>query len=115
MRTSGVFWQFDLRISAAALLSIPLIGCGSGSYVTGTGPNSPAPVILQQPANQSMPMGLTATFAVSVSGYPLNYQWEKDGKPISGATGSTYTTPPTAFTDTGSTYSATISNSLGSV
>jgi hypothetical protein len=50
-----------------------------------------------------------------VSGAPLNYQWEKNGTPVSGATGSTYTTPPTAFTDTGSTYSLTISNSLGSV
>jgi hypothetical protein len=115
MRTSRVFWQFELRISAAALLSIPLIGCGSGSYVAGTGPNSSAPAILQQPVSQSVPMGLSATFAVSASGSPLNYQWEKNGTPVSGATGSTYTTPPTAFTDTGSTYSAIISNSLGSV
>jgi len=60
-------------------------------------------------------MGLTATFSVSASGNPLNYQWEKNGEPISGATGMAYTTPATAFTDTGSTYSVTITNSLGSV
>jgi len=57
-------------------------------------------------------MGLTATFSVSAAasdtmGNPvtLQYQWLRDGKPISGATDSSYTSPPTAFTDSGAQFS----------
>lgn len=60
-------------------------------------------------------MGLTATYAVSATGSPLNYQWYENGTPIPGATSDIYTTPATAFTDTGSTFTVTVGNSLGSV
>jgi hypothetical protein len=60
-------------------------------------------------------MGLAATYAVSATGSPLNYQWYENGKQIAGATSDIYTTPTTAFSDTGSTFTVSISNSLGSV
>jgi hypothetical protein len=69
-------------------------------------------------------MGIGANFSVAVSGTPpLRYQWSKNGVPLSEAansntqqdTNNTYTTPATAFDDSGATFTVTISNSLGSV
>lgn len=60
-------------------------------------------------------MGLAATYTVTAAGSSLTYQWSKNGSPIAGATASSYTTPATAFADTGSSFAVTVSNSLGSV
>ena len=55
--------------------------------------NSP-PSITMQPANQSVAVGQTATITVGAIGTaPLNYQWQKAGVNISGATSSSFTTP----------------------
>jgi hypothetical protein len=75
-----------------------------------------APSISAQPANQTVTAGQTATFAVTAAGTaPLSYQWNKSGVAISGATGASYTTPATATTDSGSTFTVTVSNSVSSV
>ena len=75
-----------------------------------------APTITTQPASQTVTAGQTATFAVAASGSPtLTYQWQKNGVNISGATTASYTTPVTATTDSGSTFRAVVSNSVGSV
>jgi hypothetical protein len=60
-------------------------------------------------------MGLTATFAVTASGSSLQYQWAKNGAAIAGATSGSYTTPPTAFADTGANFTVTVNNSAGMV
>ncbi len=101
----------------ATLFLCFLVGCADKYGPSPADPYGPpvAPAIRNQPADQSVPMGLPATYSVSASGSPLNYQWDENGTPIQGATSATYTTPPTAFTDTGFTFSVTISNSLGSV
>ena len=60
--------------------------------------------------------GQTATFSVTAAGsFPLNYQWEKNGVNIPGATNSTYTTPGTSATNNGSVFRVQVSNSVGSV
>lgn len=58
----------------------------------------------------------TATFSVAASGTtPLAYQWNENGNPISGATSSSYTTPPTAAADNGDKFTVVITNSAGTV
>jgi hypothetical protein len=74
-----------------------------------------APAITAQPINQTVTAGKAATFAVVASGTaPLTYQWSDNGAPVSGATSSSYTTPPTTTANTGSVYMATVSNAEGS-
>jgi len=75
-----------------------------------------APAITTQPASQTVTAGQTATFSVVATGTgPLSYQWKRNGTTLSGATSASYTTPATTTTDSGSTYSVTVSNSAGSV
>src|SRR6266851_4362091 len=99
------------------LLSFSFAGCsgysGTGS-VNGNGPV--APYITTQPANQTVTAGQTASFSVVVSGTaPLNYQWQKNGADIAGATSSSYTTPVTTTSDSGEMFRVMVSNSAGSV
>jgi hypothetical protein len=73
-----------------------------------------APSITTQPQNQSVTVGATATFTVVASGTaPFSYQWSKNGTAISGATSASYTTPTTVSGDNGSTFSVTVSNTVG--
>jgi hypothetical protein len=74
-----------------------------------------AAAISQQPVDQSVPMGLSATYSVTATGSSLQYQWAKNGAAIAGATSSSYTTPATAFTDTGATFTVAVNNSAGTV
>jgi Ig-like domain-containing protein len=91
-------------------VSVILAGCG----VSKQGSNAIAPAISTQPANQAVTVGQTATFSVAATGTsPLAYQWQKDATPINGATSASYTTPATATSDSGSTFSVVVSNSAG--
>ena len=86
--------------------------------VSGTTSNSGpvAPVITTQPGNQTVNAGKTATFTVGATGAaPLNYQWNKNGAAISGATSSTYTTAATTTSDNGAQFAVVVSNSAGTV
>jgi hypothetical protein len=77
--------------------------------------NAPAS-IASQPANQTVNAGQTATFSVAAAGTPtLTYQWSKNGAAIGGATSASYTTPATALTDSGATFTVTVANTYGSV
>lgn len=61
-----------------------------------------APRIGSQSGDTTVPLGGNAIFHVVASGLkPLSYQWNKDGKPISGATGPDYTFVPSAMTEGG--------------
>src|SRR5207248_8354102 len=73
-----------------------------------------APTITTQPANQTVTVGQTATFAVVATGTaPLGYQWQKNGTAISGATSASYTTSVTTSTDNGAKFVVVVSNSAG--
>src|SRR2546428_1317852 len=92
---------------------------GSGASASTTLTVNPAPVaptITTQPASQTVTAGQTATFAVTAIGTaPLNYQWQKAGAPISGATQASYITPPTTSEDNGAQFTVVVSNTAGSV
>jgi len=60
--------------------------------------------------------GQTASFSVAALGTaPLNYQWQKNGADITGATSSSYTTPVTTTADSGEMFRVAVSNAAGSV
>ena len=104
---------------ASWTLFIALGGCGGSGSGSSPSPPAPpavaAPVISVQPTNQSVPMGLPATYAVTATGSALHYQWTKNGAAIAGATQSSYSTPATTFADTGASFVVTVSNSGGKV
>ena len=72
------------------------------------------PVITKEPVSLPVNPGATATFSVEANGTPApTYQWQKNGVNISGATGSTYTTPATTASDTGTVFKVVVTNSAG--
>ncbi len=97
----------------------PLVLDGCAGFVSGANTANSAPVlpaILTQPASETVTIGQTATFAVTASGTaPLNYQWQKNGTNISGATSPSYTTPGTATADNGSKFDVVVTNTAGTV
>src|SRR5207249_5375904 len=75
-----------------------------------------APTITTQPASQTVTAGQTATFTAAATGTaPRTYQWQKNGAAISGATSSSYTTPATTTSDSGSGFAVVLSNTAGTV
>jgi hypothetical protein len=103
-------------LAAVWITAAFMSACSSGSGDAGvTGPPIPKAVINVQPADQSVPMGLAATFAVSTAGESLQYQWMKNGAAIGGANDPSYTTPATTFADTGANFTVAVTNSAGTV
>lgn len=73
------------------------------------------PTITQQPANQTVNAGQTATFSVTATGTtPFTYQWQKNQANIQGATSQSYTTPATTSADNASKFDVIVTNSAGS-
>jgi len=103
---------FVVLVSVVA--SVACSGCGSGA--SGGGGSLQAVSILTQPASQTVPLGVTATFNVVASGAgTLHYQWMEHGQPISGATAASYTTPDVTAEDNGEMFSVVVSNDNSSV
>ncbi len=74
-----------------------------------------APQITSQPADQTASLGQSATFSVTAVGTaPLQYQWQKNGSAIAGATDAQYTTPAAVMGDNGSGFTVIVTNSVGS-
>jgi len=74
-----------------------------------------APAVTAQPQDQNVNQGSDAVFSVVATGTPApSYQWRKDGAPIGGATGASYTVANAQSADEGS-YSVVVSNIAGTV
>jgi hypothetical protein len=78
------------------------------------------PVITTQPQSQSVTAGATVTFSVTATGGGLTYQWQSEAPGgssftnITGATSSSYTTPATTLTQSGTQYMCVVTNTVGS-
>lgn len=72
-------------------------------------------VITDQPEDETIVDGGTATFSVTVTGTNPTYQWQLNGVDINGATSSSYTTPVLTESDSGNEYTVVITNVLGTV
>ncbi len=72
-----------------------------------------APTITLQPVGSRVDEGGSATLSVVAAGAGLRYQWLLNGVAIAGATGSSYTTPALAATDSGNVYSVIVYNGAG--
>jgi hypothetical protein len=72
-----------------------------------------APSITTHPSSQTVAPGASVTFSVRASGLPpLQYQWQRNGVNISGATAQDYTTVAAAG-DNGARFRAIVSNANG--
>ncbi len=81
----------------------------------GVADSNQLPTITQQPANQTVSVGESATFTVAATSITaLSYQWEKNQVAIEGATLATYTTPATTMADSGAAYRCIVTNLGGS-
>jgi hypothetical protein len=87
----------------------------AGSVGKGVDLNSSKPLIISQPASQTVVAGGQADFSVTAIGVlPLSYQWTFNGTNIAGAVGSTLTLT-NLHASQGGSYCVTVSNSQGSV
>jgi hypothetical protein len=93
-----------------------VIGNGAGSItsdealLTVTEAVGP-PTLALQPADVTVRAGDSATFVVAACGPgPFTYQWRRNGVAIEGATGYSYTTPPTTDADNGAVFSVVVGN-----
>jgi alpha-tubulin suppressor-like RCC1 family protein len=73
-----------------------------------------APAITGAPSSLTVNVGQAATFTVTATGSPLNYQWYKNGVAISGATSASFSLASTVAADAGA-YTVTVSNAAGTV
>lgn len=107
------FFRQVLGVLVLTLGLLNISGCNGGFQ--GYKPEAPT---ITQPASVTVTLGQTATFSVTASSPgpgAITYQWYKNGVAISGATSSSYTTPPTAAGDSGAVFTVVVSNSVGSV
>jgi hypothetical protein len=100
--------QFSCAVSNSAGLTLSQV-----ALLSVTNPITP-PAITQQPADQVVAAGASATFNVSATGTaPLSYFWLRESMPIAGANGPSYTTNNVQAADSGSRFSCVVSNPAG--
>jgi subtilisin-like proprotein convertase family protein len=76
--------------------------------------NAP-PIVIAHPQSQSVTLGSNATFTVAATGTPpFEYQWRRNGAPISGANGQSYTIT-NAQTALAGNYDVLVGNTFASV
>jgi hypothetical protein len=74
-----------------------------------------APIVTQQPSNQTVQVGLPANFSVTAIGAPtLAYQWRKNSNNIAGANSANYPLASVTAGDAGY-YDVIVTNNSGSV
>ncbi|MGH9720618.1 MAG: PQQ-dependent sugar dehydrogenase [Bryobacteraceae bacterium] len=110
---SGVSTPVDLAVADDG--SLYYLARGNGSLFRVRYTASQAPTISTHPVSQTISAGQPVTFSVTASGTPpLNYQWQRNGSNIGGATSSSYTIAAVSSGDNGAQFQCVVSNSAGS-
>jgi len=110
---TGISSPTDLRVANDG--SIYYIERGSGSIrrITYQASGTP-PAIAQQPANQTVLLGGSATFTAGATGTaPLSYQWQRNQVDIAGAATTSYTLTNAQQSDSGARFRVMVSNAFG--
>lgn len=117
MKPHSLFRSWLSRTWIALATAGLLAACSDSSHLDTTpAATLAAPTITQQPRDLSVNEGQPATFAVFADGPgPLGFQWSRNGAPIPGASGSSYTVPAASMADNGAALSVQVYNSGGSV
>jgi hypothetical protein len=116
LRLAGVILGGSLVAAAVGSCSGGGSSSNSSPAASSTTQAGAAPAIASQPQSESLPIGFSATFAVRALGTPApSFQWQKNGASISGATASSYVTPPVAAGDSGARFAVKVSNSAGTI
>ncbi len=111
-------WAFSLVLGVVLALATVSVGQAQSSENFGKRFESrslrTAPTIVVSPESQTLVAGSTVTLSVRATGTgPLTYQWSKNGVPISGARGTTFTLQNVKESDAGN-YTVTVTNAIGS-
>ncbi len=124
--TNGLFTQSALVQGADGYFygTAPFGGVGFNGYEDsgdgvifriGVPPITTPPAIVAQPVSQMVPLSGAPFFTVTANGAaPLTYSWQRNGRPIAGATQSSYSTNDVQLTDSGDEFACVISNPYGS-
>lgn len=109
---NGAQFKCEVRNSLGAVMSTSATLTVNAPTDPGGGGPSFQPVGLAYgPSNTTVTAGEPASFSVSAYGTePLSYQWYRNGSPIAGATGSSYTFV-TSASDNGNQYQCVVQNS----
>lgn len=107
----------DLEVAADGSLYYLARGTGSGmGVVFRIEYASSSPTITSHPASRTAAPGSTVTFSVRASGPgTLEYQWQRNGTDVTGATSPDYTLASVTVADNGARFRAVVRNSSASV
>ncbi len=89
-----------------------LVPLNPNSYLASRG--IMAPKIIRQPRDIRLEVGDSATLIVGAGGYPVNYQWKKNGKILPGENSFKLRIPNPSLNDSNAEYTVTVSNEKGS-
>ena len=108
--------NMKVKVSANYLDGVTLLTISTNINITILTASAIAPVITNQPVNQTVTVGSNATFSVTAGGTaPLAYQWRFNvSSNILGATNSSYTITNAQSIHIGN-YTVVITNSAGSI
>ncbi len=111
---TGINAPVDVKVSADGRLYYLAMGSGTVYAVSATGSQSPQ--ITQQPVNQTVAAGQSATFTVTASGTsPLSYRWQRSNTNISNATTNSYTLASVTAADNGVAFRCVVTNAYGAI
>ena len=115
----GGVWNGNATVLQTASNVVLTAGDAAGHWGSSTSFNvilasNQPPIITVQPADQSVPSGGSATFALTAIGAPLlAYAWLDNGNPMAGATNSSFTTNNVPLSANASQFSCLVTNLYG--